>query len=744
MRYFDILRNEDPANSLNLLIKRINKGKAFDDEIAGFIGERMIIEEKYYKDLMRLTKKQISLEDEFMGGFGRVYKEYITLTSVIAEIHKRLTDVLAEAEVKMRARLTQQDLTKIKNTEVAFRKQIKVLNEKSSKIRKYEDKLKKKGTSHYEKKLSDATQTYQQLKSQYDNDINPFVDDIEKSDEYRFTNMKDTFQYLNNNEKEIYTNFNNITNSFEARIKDLDIDLEIDNYCSELIRISQNRSFVNDTASYQTNNSSINLEYKEKEYKAPSIATSAVSRNSSSHKPQSPTSSIIETNTAPPPEVDEEGYSIPPVVTQPWAITEEPEDTNSINDNENEENDEFGPLESEMINKKLKIEIKNEVIKDENNDTKEALTKIATRVSSLLIENNNHNNSNRNSVSRRRRTINSMTSTDDEKFRYSYFGGSIDSPILDWRKSSFTKPISDPSLLAKKSGMKISVKEKMNTLIVQDVVTKLAIFGDIYVSFSTIPQELLQNQHYFKLVITNHELIKQAVPNPNYITKQETDKENEYTCNLTALLAFVSQNLNTSVAIFKYQIDIDNDQKPKYLPLHVKSIWKSEPTSLSLLLAYQLNTSQYKMISASEIRFFISLSGDIRGVQLKPHGIWNHEKKRLIWKDDNVLKYTSNPSIKELSSDNIHSLNNSNKELSGSSESLKDPEMLGTRKLMARFETGEQCPYGNINIQFYCNSLVSTVEVSVESDESLSHILNCDNINYNTAIKYILSSNNNK
>ncbi|OUM67142.1 hypothetical protein PIROE2DRAFT_5526, partial [Piromyces sp. E2] len=482
---------------------------------------------------------------------------------------------------------------------------------------------------------------------------------------------------------------------------------------------------------------SINIEYKEKDHnRAASIATSAVSRSSSFHKPASPLSSTFETTTAPPPEVDEEGYSIPPVVTQPWAITEEPDGLDD-DDDDNNENDEFGPLESENL--KLKIEIKNEVIKDDNNDTQEALSKIATRVPSLLQDNTN--SLSRNSIARRRRTIASTTSTDEDKFRYSYFGGSIDSPNLDWRKTSFSKPVSDSSLLAKKSGMKISVKEKMNTLIEHDIVSKLAIFGDIYVSFSTIPQELLQNQYYFKIKISNYELIKQAVPNPNYIVKQDTDQENEYTCNLTALLAFASQNINSSVAILKYQINIDNDQKSKYLPLYVNPIWKSEPTTLSLLLAYQLNKTQNKVITASEIRFFISLYGDIRNVQLKPHGLWNNDKKRLVWKDDNVLKYSSNPSVKGNSNENIQ-LEDATKELDSSNESLKGPETLGTRKLMARFETGEQCPYGNINVQFYCNSTISTVEISVESDETLSSLLDFENINYNTAIKYIITNNN--
>ncbi len=289
--------------------------------------------------------------------------------------------------------------------------------------------------------------------------------------------------------------------------------------------------------------------------------------------------------------------------------------------------------------------------------------------------------------------------------------------------------------------MRISVKEKMNTLINQDVVSKLAIFGDIYISFSTIPQELLQNQYYFKLKISNYELIKQVVPNPNYVVKQDTDKENEYTCNLTALLSFVSQNINTSVAILKYQINIDDDQKSKYLPIYVNPVWKSEPTTLSLLLVYQLNSSQYKLVTASEMRFLVSLCGDIRGVQSKPFGIWNNEKKRLIWKDDKVFKNGSNVSIKETSNENLSSIDDNTKSLDGSTESLKTSDMLGTRKLMARFETGEQCPFGSINVQFSCDSLVSTVVVSIESDEQLTNIMDMENIHYNTVVKYIISSN---
>jgi len=51
-------------------------------------------------------------------------------------------------------------------------------------------------------------------------------------------------------------------------------------------------------------------------------------------------------------------------------------------------------------NRRLKIEIKNEVIKDEDNDTQEALSKIATRVPSLLQDNTN--TLSRNTIARRR------------------------------------------------------------------------------------------------------------------------------------------------------------------------------------------------------------------------------------------------------------------------------------------------------------------------------------------------------
>jgi len=738
MRYSEILRNAEPTNSLNVIIKRVNNGKAFDDEIASFIGQRILIEEKYYKDLSRLSKKQITVDDSFMGGFGKVYKEYMNAAALLSEIHKQLYDSLIEAEKKLRER----DVTPLRNKEFGYRKQLKLLTEKGLKIKKYEDKLKKKSTSHYEKKLSDATQSYQQLKEQYDIDVTPYFDEIEKADEYRLVNMKDMFQILNNKEKNIYNIVPSVNNKFEEKIQELDIDYEIDQYCSELSQIPQNlqnRNFSSDNASYQTN-SSFNMEMRENT-RTGSIGTSIASRSSSFHKQSSPLSSTYETNTSvPAPEVDEEGYSIPPSVSQPWAITEEPSDINSAI--ENEETDDFGPLESESLSRKLKIEIKNEVIKEESNDNdaKEAISKIATRIPSLLQDNNNLG---RSTVARRRRTIASTTSNEEDKFRFSYFGGSIDSPNLDWRKSSLPKVISDPAIVAKKSGMRISVKEKMNTLIVKDIISKLAIFGDIYVSFSTIPQELLQNQYYFKLKISNYELIKQAVPNPNYVTKQETDKENEFTCNLTALLSFASQNINTSVAILKYQINIDDEQRSKYLPLYVNPIWKSEPTSLSLLIAYQLNSNQSKFISAQEIRFFISLYGDIRGVQLKPHGIWNNDKKRLIWKDDNVLKYTStsNPSVKMLSSD---PLDQSSQEMENNNESIKNQELVGTRKLMARFETGEQCPYGNINVQFYCNSLISSVGVSAEADNELfTKLIELENINYNTSIKYIITNNEN-
>jgi len=54
-----------------------------------------------------------------------------------------------------------------------------------------------------------------------------------------------------------------------------------------------------------------------------------------------------------------------------------------------------------ISNRKLKIEIKNEVIKDENNDTdaKEAISMIANKIPSLLQDNNSVNKS---TIARRR------------------------------------------------------------------------------------------------------------------------------------------------------------------------------------------------------------------------------------------------------------------------------------------------------------------------------------------------------
>ncbi|CAG8447636.1 8564_t:CDS:10 [Diversispora eburnea] len=101
------------------------------------------------------------------------------------------------------------------------------------------------------------------------------------------------------------------------------------------------------------------------------------------------------------------------------------------------------------------------------------------------------------------------------------------------------------------------------------------------------------------------------------------------------------------MAVIKYQVHIDPENKNSYLPLQIIPQWKCESNKTSLVIAYQINpecklittaetAADRKLSKLSDISFIIPVDGDVVYVQSKPTGIWSTEKNWMYWQLEDI------------------------------------------------------------------------------------------------------------
>jgi len=133
------------------------------------------------------------------------------------------------------------------------------------------------------------------------------------------------------------------------------------------------------------------------------------------------------------------------------------------------------------------------------------------------------------------------------------------------------------------------------------------------------------------------------------------DSPGEFIVNASSLSA-VSQGGSATV-VLRYQVSVPEASAQDYIPVQVSPQWKTEATQTSLLVTYSANPA-CRFISASsspfeseadsatlqELAFVIPVTSDgVSNVQSKPLALYSSEKKRLLWKLDDLDMDSSTP-----------------------------------------------------------------------------------------------------
>ncbi|KAJ3171746.1 hypothetical protein HDU87_008288 [Geranomyces variabilis] len=374
--------------------------------------------------------------------------------------------------------------------------------------------------------------------------------------------------------------------------------------------------------------------------------------------------------------VDEEGYTIPPApVSASWDA--------SAGTSLDEDEHNSGTVS------RIKVAIREKAIEESPDDADKALrqfqnvlgpstTRLAKRGSRRISFSENGENA----VGKR------MTVHLNSPLNGDVFGGvesptSFVSPSLEPMRAMPSTRALPPTVSVKPARISATIAEQVNVLIRGNEVEKLLLMGELSLGSVTSFADL-DDTKPFHFNIVNFEALAQVVPNETFCRVSSPDRPDRFECDPKALKLTALQ----AVPVIKYQVRITDASK--IAPLIVYPIWKCEATQTSLLLQYQLNPSLCTSGSSFEladVSFLVPVEGggEVGLVQTKPSGIWNADRKAILWKIGSV-----------------------------GSESAEEP-----RKLLARVETSESCrPGATVAVRFTCTgSLLSGIGITCAPPE---------------------------
>ena len=198
-----------------------------------------------------------------------------------------------------------------------------------------------------------------------------------------------------------------------------------------------------------------------------------------------------------------------------------------------------------------------------------------------------------------------------------------------------------------------AILETVNVLLKAGEVQRVMITGEVIFSARNLPK---QYEGEATLRIPNFSQFDKHAPNGAILTARR--EPGEFTINTGALQA--TQGSNTTV--FKYQLDTASigtgtvmDSKA-YVPLEFTPQWKIEERQTSFLMAYSGNpgcrfqSGEVSPFGDSEeegslplvlqdVSFSVPVSpacGGVSSLQTKPQGSYSSEKRRILWKMDEL------------------------------------------------------------------------------------------------------------
>ncbi|KAJ3220004.1 hypothetical protein HDU67_007737 [Dinochytrium kinnereticum] len=220
------------------------------------------------------------------------------------------------------------------------------------------------------------------------------------------------------------------------------------------------------------------------------------------------------------------------------------------------------------------------------------------------------------------------------------------------------------------------ITETINLLLRDGEIEKLMVSGEVAVVVPVTP-----SVSKCKAFLQGSDSIEKVVVNDMYASQPDAQQQNLIELDLDRI-----SELGGPAPILKYKLHIDSSDYEQYAPVFFSTLWKKDPTYSSFLLAYQYNDDFKARAPLQGLSFLVNLQngGSIASVQLKPTGIWNPDKKALLWRVEDIR--------------------------------TDDPASVETHKLFARFETSEDLTSAQVIVRFTSPTLCSEIELDFPED----------------------------
>ena len=227
-------------------------------------------------------------------------------------------------------------------------------------------------------------------------------------------------------------------------------------------------------------------------------------------------------------------------------------------------------------------------------------------------------------------------------------------PSISSSQQNLATAASNPFENPDAPGLRASILETVNVLFQAGQVVRVLVTGEIGLSLKDV-----NVNGPLRIKIANFGQFDKSAPN-NALMSTVDEGAGEFAINITAL-----QSLrNTVTTVFKYQLRTEGIDPKAYVPIEVHPQWKIEAQQTSFIMTYHGNPScQFTAHEESpfgadgedsksppilhDVSFTVPVATGCKDMQTKPLGSYSAEKKRILWKMDD-LDITSSRAAKIL------------------------------------------------------------------------------------------------
>ncbi|KAF8456649.1 Muniscin C-terminal mu homology domain-containing protein [Terfezia claveryi] len=357
----------------------------------------------------------------------------------------------------------------------------------------------------------------------------------------------------------------------------------------------------------------------------------------------------------PSPQKDSEGYTIPPPVTDIGGI--------SLQDNTWYQSNIL--QQSEQTQPQFKLEIKNDVIPEEEEEADAAMSKVASH---LRMQNTvTRKNRGRRDARDVRNTVFFSAGTGPPDPLEVMSNPPALHPLVLGNSSPPMSPLKVPravpalpseasdtqSIRSSRSvtsltggaivrhpelhepGLSSSIVESVNVSFDSGQPTRVTVVGEIALAYNPRETEALSPPTTQVVRMDNFSVLGRIAPNPTFISAVP-EKAGEYTVSLA--------HLHRTTVAFRYQVHLEETVWPEYLPIIISPLWRMEPHQASVILNYKPNPNYHRRgaagtpITLRNIRFITGIDGVIpASCPSKPVGTFARDFGRIAWKLSDMI-----------------------------------------------------------------------------------------------------------